>query len=53
MCDSAYLVMNDIMSCLPHDKIHVDYGTKGDRLEQYRQGIVIERSSGNYEEVFL
>ena len=45
--------MNDVMSGLPHDKVRVPYGTKGDSLEQYQQGIVVERTPGVYEEVFM
>ena len=45
--------MNDIMSCLPHDKIRVPYGTKGDKFEQYQQGIVVPMSSHTYQEMFL
>lgn len=41
------------MSGLPHDKVRVPYGTKGDSLEQYQQGIVVERTPGVYEEVFM
>ena len=41
------------MSGLPHDKVRVSYGTKGNSIEQYQQGIVVQRSADVYEEVFL
>ena len=53
LCDSAFLILNDVMSGLPHDKVRVSYGTKGNSIEQYQQGIVVQRSADVYEEVFL
>lgn len=45
--------MNDLMSCLPHDKIRVHYGSKGDALDQFEQCIILQKGNDHFEELFL
>lgn len=44
--------MNDVMSGLPHDKIRVHFGSKGDSVDQFEQCVVVSNGS-SYEEFFM
>lgn len=45
--------MNDMLSCLPHDKIRVHYGSKGDSFSQFEQCIIAQSGTNSYQEFFL
>ena len=52
ICDNCFVIMNDIMSALPHDKIRIPYGTKGSSITEYQQCVVMPRGTG-YEELYM
>ena len=44
--------MNDIMSCLPHDKVRIPLGTKGSSINEYQQCVVVPNGPA-YDEVYM
>lgn len=52
MCDNCFVIMNDIMSCLPHDKVRIPLGTKGSSINEYQQCVVVPNGPA-YDEVYM
>ena len=53
MTENCFVIMNDSMSSLPHDKIRIPFGTKGDSLKDYQQCVIVPRGSSAFEEVYI
>lgn len=53
MTENCFVIMNDSMSSLPHDKIRIPLGTKGDSFKDYQQCVVVPRGSSAFEEVYM